>query len=134
VGEFTDRRRLDGLTVFVGAEEVRRVIGCSRARAYELLREAAGRLPGEHGSLRVSKEVWEQFIRRKFHMSHSTIRRRPEPQAPVGSAALRGARSRGPGLRSRQPPAGADQGIPVTQPRLKTPPAAAGAATSEETP
>ncbi len=79
MGEETTRRKLEVLTVFVGVEEVRRQLGCRESLAYEHLRAAAGRRPGERGLLRVSSVVWERYILHELNMSNSTIRTRPQP-------------------------------------------------------
>ena len=121
MGEFTDRRRLDGLTELIGAAEVRRVLGCKLSLAYEHLRRAAGRQPGERGLLRVTKAVWERYALREFNMSDSTIRLRPDPpdnahrsRLARGSVRTRGSTTK----RSGEPP------IPVTRPRHPTEPRA----------
>lgn len=131
MGEFTDRRRLEGLTEFVSAREVRRLLGCKESLAYEHLRRAAGRQPGERGLLRVTKQVWERYALREFHMSNSTIRLRPEPGPVVDPLASRG----GPGMALAVPKKSATSPgpeIPMTRPRTKRPPTVGP--TSEETP
>jgi hypothetical protein len=131
VGEFTERRRLDGLTELIGVTEVRRLLGCKLSLAYEHLRRAAGRQPGERGLLRVTKEVWERYALRAFHMSNSTIRLRPEPRPVVNPLASRS----GPGKAAavpRQAATASGLEIPVTRPRPKRSPAAGP--TFEETP
>ena len=50
------------ITQFVGAAEVMAALGCSRATAYEHLRRAAARKPGDRGLLRVPVEVWERYV------------------------------------------------------------------------
>lgn len=114
MGEFTERRRLDGLTELIGVTEVRRLLGCKLSLAYEHLRRAAGRQPGERGLLRVTKAVWERYALREFNMSDSTIRLRPDPPRHGHRSRLaRGAGRTGVSTTKRpgEPP------IPVTRPR-----------------
>ena len=54
------------LTLFVSVDDVRRALDCSRSLAYEHLRRAAGRAPGERGLLRVSVARWECYIREVY--------------------------------------------------------------------
>jgi hypothetical protein len=52
------------LTKFVSANDVQRVLGCSKSHAYEHLRRATGKTGG--GLLRASVEVWEAYARSMF--------------------------------------------------------------------
>lgn len=50
------------LMPYVGARDVVAQLGCSRAAAYRMLAEAAGRLPGARGMLRVPMATWERYL------------------------------------------------------------------------
>jgi hypothetical protein len=52
------------LTKFVSANDVQRVLGCSKSHAYEHLRRATGKTG--RGLLRASVEVWEAYARSMF--------------------------------------------------------------------
>ncbi len=77
MGEETERR-CQGMTEFVGVKEVMHLLRCEETYAYDILREVAGRLPGERGLLRVPKLELERFVLRKFRQTPST-RTRVEP-------------------------------------------------------
>jgi hypothetical protein len=114
----TTERRYAGLTHFIGVKDVMQLVhDCCESQAYLYLREAAGRLPGERGQLRVTKEVWEQYVLRKFRMSAST-RTRVEPPASLASG---GSRSSPDKLDAKAPSSGSTTALRVTQPRFKAP-------------
>ena len=54
------------ITQFVTAADVMQALQCSRSTAYEHLRRAAGRLPGDRGMLRVAMATWERYAERTF--------------------------------------------------------------------
>lgn len=82
MGEDTDRR-CQGMTEYVGVREVMRLLRCEETYAYDVLRELAGRLPGERGLLRVPKLELERYLLRKFRQTTST-RTRVEPPPGLG--------------------------------------------------
>jgi len=89
MGEDTERR-CQGMTEFVGVREVMRLLRCEETYAYDVLREIAGRLPGERGLLRVPKQELERYLLRKFRQTPST-RTRVEPPPGLGLRAGSGA-------------------------------------------
>jgi hypothetical protein len=52
-----------GMTAWVSPEDVARAVGCSRAKAHEYVRAAAGRSVGTGQLLRVPVDVWEAWAR-----------------------------------------------------------------------
>jgi hypothetical protein len=54
------------LPVFVDVTDVMNSMKCSRSAAYEHLRKAGGRLPGQRGQLRVPIYVWLRYVRARF--------------------------------------------------------------------
>ncbi len=72
LGEITESRRFGMITMWVSATDVRRALGCSRALAYEHLRRASRRPPGERGLLRVPLDVWERYAREVLSCSGSS--------------------------------------------------------------
>ena len=58
-----DRPLPAGMTAWVSAEDVVHAVGCSRSKANEYLRAAAGRTVGTGQLLRVPVDVWEAWAR-----------------------------------------------------------------------
>jgi hypothetical protein len=58
-----DRPLPAGMTAWVSAEDVVNAVGCSRSKANEYLRAAAGRSVGTGRLLRVPVDVWEAWAR-----------------------------------------------------------------------
>ena len=54
------------LPVYVAARDVVQQLGCSEAKAYQILRLAAGRPKGSRGMLRVPLARWSEFLEEKF--------------------------------------------------------------------
>jgi len=54
------------ITQFVDASDVQQSLKCSRSKAYEHLRRAAGRRPSERGMLRVPARLWERYVKETF--------------------------------------------------------------------
>lgn len=54
------------ITQFIDASDVQRALKCSRSKAYEHLRRAAGRGPNERGMLRVPARLWERYVKEIF--------------------------------------------------------------------
>lgn len=52
--------------LFIDVGDVMRSMKCSRSRAYEHMRAALGRQPGERGQSRVPLYVWERYVRERF--------------------------------------------------------------------
>src|SRR5689334_19276936 len=52
--------------LFIDVADVMGSMKCSRSRAYEHMRSALGRKPGERGQSRVPLYVWERYVREKF--------------------------------------------------------------------
>jgi hypothetical protein len=52
--------------LFVDVADVMRSMKCSRSRAYEHMRAALGRQPGERGQSRVPLYVWERYVGERF--------------------------------------------------------------------
>ena len=82
--------------LFIDVTDVMRSMKCSRSRAYEHMRAALGRQPGERGQSRVPLYVWERYVRERFD---------PEARhARVGRAPKEGTTTpRHPGLRLTRP-------------------------------
>lgn len=59
-------RILTVVPLFIDVEDVMRSMKCSRSRAYEHMRAALGRQPGERGQSRVPVYVWERYVRQRF--------------------------------------------------------------------
>lgn len=59
-------RRAAPITFWLAVDDVIHALGCSRTKAYEHLRRAAGRRPGERGLLRVPAPVWERYAFEHF--------------------------------------------------------------------
>lgn len=73
------------ITVFVRAQDVEGALGCSRATAYEHLRQAARRPEGTRGMLRVPVAVWEAYVKEKFQC-RSEVGSTSESKALPGGA------------------------------------------------
>src|SRR5271155_5168229 len=58
-----DRPLPAGMTAWVSAEDVVHAVDCSRSKAHEYLRAAAGRSVGTGHLLRVPVDVWEAWAR-----------------------------------------------------------------------
>jgi hypothetical protein len=75
-----------GMTIYVKAHDVMAALGCSKSKAYEELRKAAGRTVGTHACLRVTVEDWERY-RRSVEEGADTWRRGDRRGTTSGSAA-----------------------------------------------
>jgi len=102
----SDGGRVVPITIFIGVGDVIRALGCCRAKAYQLLREAAGRNRGERGMLRVPVYVWEQFIQEKLACPGPGRRPRAGTVGEIRSASAALARTAAPAAgRTRSLPA-----------------------------
>ena len=88
--------------LFIDVEDVMRSVKCSRSKAYEHMRAALGRQPGERGQSRVPLYIWERYVRKRFD---------PEARSTGDQRALNATAQR-PSLRMTQP---------RTKPRPPTP-------------
>jgi hypothetical protein len=62
----THDRSLIAVPLFIDVMDVMRSMKCSRSRAYEHMRAALRRQPGERGQSRVPLYVWERYVRERF--------------------------------------------------------------------
>jgi hypothetical protein len=85
--------------LFIDVTDVMRSMKCSRSRAYEHMRGALGRQPGERGQSRVPLYVWERYVRERF-----------DPEARNGGARR---------TRNEQNTAPGRPGLRVTRPRTQ---------------
>jgi hypothetical protein len=92
-----------GMTIYVKARDVMAALGCSKSKAYEELRKAAGRTVGTHACLRVTVEDWERY-RREVEEGVDTWRRRDRRGTTSGSA---GGSSTRPSTSTASAPSGA---------------------------
>jgi hypothetical protein len=70
--------------LFIDVADVMRSMKCSRSRAYEHMRAALGRRPGERGQSRVPLYVWERYVRERFDPA---LREAPATSMQVPKAA-----------------------------------------------
>jgi hypothetical protein len=121
-GEVSRPERVVPVTVFVSAVDVMRALGCSRSKAYEHLRRAAGRKPGLRSLLRVSVEVWESYVTEEFGCDSTSEGRRGGAGSTIrretGSGRARTARTRAPQTPSHAS-SNATPRIRITLPRVK---------------
>jgi hypothetical protein len=92
-----------GMTIYVKARDVMAALGCSKSKAYEELRKAAGRTVGTHACLRVTVEDWERY-RREVEEGVDTWRRGDRRGTTSGSA---GGSSTRPSTSTASAPSGA---------------------------
>jgi hypothetical protein len=83
-----DRPLPPGMTAWVSAEDVARAVSCSRSKAHEYLRAAAGRGVGTGQLLRVPVDVWEAWARDHLvdgprHERRGTGRAPPRASTPT---------------------------------------------------
>lgn len=82
--------------LFIDVTDVMRSMKCSRSRAYEHMRGALGRLPGERGQSRVPLYVWECYVRERFDPDarNAGARTRKDETTAPGRPGLRVTRPR----------------------------------------
>ncbi|MDH5673696.1 MAG: hypothetical protein OEZ06_16190 [Myxococcales bacterium] len=59
-------RLIAQLPVFIDVHDVMASMKCSRAMAYQHMRRALDRQPGERGQIRVPVEVWKRYVAALF--------------------------------------------------------------------
>lgn len=81
----------EGMTVWISTPDVQAAIGCSRSKAYECLRAAAGRRAGDPGGmLRVPLDLWEAWAFENLAPKPSPLRGPvPRPPSPPGGGGVR---------------------------------------------
>jgi len=58
--------RVVPIPVFIDVRDVMESMKCGRAMAYEHMRRAIGRKPGQRGQLRVPVYVWQRYVEITF--------------------------------------------------------------------
>jgi hypothetical protein len=70
------------MTAWVSTRDVVRAVSCSRAKAHEYVRAAAGRAIGTGRILRVPVDVWEAWVRDNLVEAAPRERHGQAPQSP----------------------------------------------------
>ena len=75
--------RVVPIPIFIDVRDVMESMKCGRAMAYEHMRRAIGRKPGERGQLRVPVYVWQRYIEITFDPQGSAAPAAEPAECPV---------------------------------------------------
>ena len=108
------------IPLFIDVGDVMGSMKCSRSRAYEHMRAALGRRPGERGQSRVPLYVWERYVRQRFdpEARETLVASTPNRKAAGTLRPLRITRPR------TAPRDGAAESTPLQSPRVTPDPTA----------